>query len=146
MCKYMLYNKSMLLDQHKKFVGCDVHSELLAATHAYLALAFLSQVLSPKSNISDTAEVKAAAKVGIDETAVLLRNKKKCVGSPAWTACYQRFLGHTLPYISALFETYFVLEICPPYSYTCERYCDRVSCIRRKRGLFGARVRPGRGV
>lgn len=66
----------MLPDQHKKFVGCDVDSELLNAADKDLVVMFLAQVLSSTLDIGGSAEVVAAVKVFKDEKAAVLARKK----------------------------------------------------------------------
>lgn len=57
----------MMLEQHKKFVRCNVHLEVLSGAKADLALTVPSQVLKLKSYISGRSEVRAAARVPTDE-------------------------------------------------------------------------------
>lgn len=68
--------------QQKKFMTCDVHSELLIATKANVVLTFVFQILESKFRISGSAEVNAAAKVFREKRATLLGKKtKKCAVS-----------------------------------------------------------------
>lgn len=52
----------MLLDQYRKFVGCKKRSEVLTVAGTDPTLSSVSQESSLKFDISDSSEVKAAAK------------------------------------------------------------------------------------
>lgn len=69
----------MLLDKHRKFVGCILNFELLTAANADFVLAFVTQVLNSKADISGSGEVKAAAKFLKEERTALLAYTKRCV-------------------------------------------------------------------
>lgn len=66
----------ILLDKHRKFVGCNVDSELLTAAEAGLVVILVSQMLNPKSHISGSARMIAAAKAFREEWAALLASKR----------------------------------------------------------------------
>lgn len=58
---HMLYSRTMcclLLDRHRKCVGCDVNCKPLNAAKTDPVIAFDSQVLDPKSEISGSGEMK----------------------------------------------------------------------------------------
>lgn len=62
----------MLIVQHSKFLGCTLNPEVLVAAEPYLVLTLAFQVLNPKSDISESVEVEAAAKVFADEPGAFL--------------------------------------------------------------------------
>lgn len=64
----------VLFDHLRSFVRCNIDSELLTAAEIDLVLTIVSQLLNPKSDISSSAKLNAAAPVFKDASAVVLAN------------------------------------------------------------------------
>lgn len=73
----MLYSENLsAADQHKKFVSCDLNPEELSAGEWNLMLTLVSQVLSPESDVNESGDVKAMARVFADNVGALLAAKR----------------------------------------------------------------------
>lgn len=69
----------MLLDQRRNFAGWDVSAEVLSAAEPYHVLTSAFQVLKPMSDLNESSEVEAAAKIFKDEVSALLARKEASV-------------------------------------------------------------------
>lgn len=75
----------VLPDQHRKFVGGGVNSEMLIATETDLMSTFSFQVINAKFKIIGNGEVRIAASVFIDKLTAFLAAKKATVCRvPPW--------------------------------------------------------------
>lgn len=105
----------MLLAQHRDFAGCSVDCEPLIAAEADLVSTFASQVLSPKADISGSAEVIAAERIFTNERAAVPAGKKASVWAvPPGLDATQVLPNHVLYFMSVMFDDYFLYEMCCP--------------------------------
>lgn len=110
---YPTAKTSMLLDQHRKFVGCDLDSDLLMAAKPDLLLTFALQVLNPKSDITGDEEVRAAARAFKEKVAVVsARRRATAWEAPPGLDATQMMPRHVLHFICTLYEKYGLYEKC----------------------------------
>lgn len=110
-------NACLLLDHNRKFVGCNVDSELPAAAEADPVLKVASQGLSPKSDISGSIKVILVAKVFKEKRAELMASKKaRLRKTPPALDPTQVLPGHPLHFICTIFGNYSSEEICLCFS------------------------------
>lgn len=72
----------MLVDQHRKLVGCDLDSDILSTAEPDLHFTFALRRLSPSSDITGAEEVRAAARTFKGRVAVV----SACKRATAWEA------------------------------------------------------------
>lgn len=77
---YSSSSACIFFDPYRKFMECSEDRKGLSAAEADLARTFVSWVLSLKSDIRQSGEIQAAAKVFIDEIGALLTRKKPLCG------------------------------------------------------------------
>lgn len=95
----------MLLDQQRTFVGYNIDPEVLNAAKPDSVLKSASQVLSPKSDVSESGEVKAVATVFTDKTGALLTRKKASVWElPPRRYATRAMACHIIHFLSTLYE------------------------------------------
>lgn len=103
----------MLPDQHRKFVKCDLDSEVLSAAVPDFVPLLASEVLKLKLNISGSDEVEAEGEVYKDKMGVILGRTKATVWEvPRELEATQVTPSHILCFLSTLCEGYLLCEMC----------------------------------
>lgn len=101
-----------LLDQHRKFFGCDVDLDVLIATKPDLALTFAFQVLNPKSGISEAVKTKQQRQLLRTKWLHFWLGRSLCVESSMYTGCNEVLARHVPKLLSALYGSYSLFEMC----------------------------------
>lgn len=113
---FVLY---LVFDQHRRFVGCDVDTEVVIAAEPDSVGTSASHVLNPKSDINKSSEVKAASKVSTDKMRAFLASKKAFLWEvPPKLNATQVMAGHVLHILSNMYEDYSLSEMCRHTSFS----------------------------